>query len=126
MVVGAATVVNMVADAVVVVSVDLVAFVVTVISAAGRMTFELSLAATGLFKVVSSLLLFLLLTFSNSSVPASVAFAAFVITVIPVTGRMTFELSLATTGLFMVESSLLLFWLLTFSNFSVLFFFKGV
>ncbi len=53
-VVGAATVVNMVADAVVAASVDLVAFVVTVISAAGHMTFKLSLAATGLFTVESS------------------------------------------------------------------------
>ena len=85
-VVGAATMVTMVADAVVAVSVDLAAFVVTVISAAGRMTFELSLAATGLFTVESSLLLFLLLTFSNSFVPASVDIAAFVVTMIPATG----------------------------------------
>ncbi len=48
-VVGAATVVTSLEDAVVAASVDLAAFVVTVISAAGRMTFELSLAATGLF-----------------------------------------------------------------------------
>ncbi len=54
-VVGAATVVTKVVDAVVAASVDLVAFVVTVISAAGRMTFELSLATTGLFTVESSL-----------------------------------------------------------------------
>ncbi len=66
-VVGAATMVNMEADAVVAASVDIAAFVVAVKSAAGRMTFELSLAAMGLFTVVSSLLLFLLLTFSNSS-----------------------------------------------------------
>ncbi len=91
-VVVAATMVNMVEDAVVAASVDLAAFVVTVISAAGRMTFELSLAATGLFTVDSSLLLFLLMTFYNSSVPASVDIAAFVVTVIPATGRMTFEL----------------------------------
>jgi hypothetical protein len=111
--------VNMVADAVVAASVDIAAFVVTVKSAAGHMTFELSLAATGLFTVVSSLLLFLLLTFSNSSVPASVDIAAFVVTVIPATGHMTFELSLAAAGLITVESSLLLFSLLTFSNSSV-------
>jgi hypothetical protein len=90
-----------------------------VIPATGRMTFELSLAATGLFTVESSLLLFLLLTFSNSSVPASVDIAAFVVTVIPATGRMTFELSLAATGLFTVKSTLLLFLFLTFSNSSV-------
>ncbi len=54
-VVGAATMVIMVADAVVAASVDLAAFVVTMISAAGRMTYELSLAATGLFTVESSL-----------------------------------------------------------------------
>ncbi len=70
MVVGVATVVTMVADAVVAASVDLAAFLVIVISAAGRMTFELSLAATGLFTVESSLHLFLLLTFSNFSIPA--------------------------------------------------------
>ncbi len=103
-VVGAATMVNMVADAMVVASVDIVAFVVIVKSAAGHMTFELSLAATGLFTVVSSLLLFLLLTFSNSSVLASVDIEAFVITVIPATGHMTFELSLAATELFTVVS----------------------
>ena len=50
------------------------------------------------------MLLFSLLTFSNSSIPASVDIAAFVVTVIPATGRMTFELSLAATGLFTVES----------------------
>ncbi len=116
---GVATVVTMVADAVVAASVDLAAFVVTVISAAGRMTFELSLAATGLFTVESALHLFSLLTFSNSSVLASVDIAALVVTVIPATGCMTFELSLAATGLFTVESSLLLFSLLTFSNSSV-------
>jgi hypothetical protein len=118
-VVGAATVVTIVADAVVAASVDLAAFVVTVISAAGRMTFKLSLAAMGLFTVEPSLHLFSLLTFSNSSVPASVDIAAFVVTVIPALGRMTFELSLAAMGLFTVESSLLLFSLLTFSNSSV-------
>ncbi len=118
-VVGAATVVTMVVDAVVAASVDLAAFVVTVISAAGHMIFELSLATTGLFTVESFLHLFLLLTFSNSSVPASVDIAAFVVTVIPATGGMTFELSLAAMGLFTVESFLLLFSLLTFFNSSV-------
>ncbi len=61
--VGAATMVTMVVDAVVAASVHLAVFVVTVISAAERMTFELSLVATGLFTVESSLHLFIVTDF---------------------------------------------------------------